>query len=73
MDWQPISTIPRDGKVVELLSPSEGIDTGNWYAFPDGWAKENPWWRPLAGLDDTTGDLTTEKGSGDYTHWREIS
>jgi hypothetical protein len=73
MKWQPIGTIPRDGRQVELFSPTQGIDKGNWYFFIDpDWYKENTWWNPMEGLDDVTGDLSTDSGFGDYTHWRDI-
>jgi hypothetical protein len=73
MKWQPIETMPRDGRTVELLSPAEGVDTGEWYYFDEpGWAEKNTWWQPLEGMNDTSGDFNTRKGSGDYTHWRDI-
>jgi hypothetical protein len=71
--WQPIATAPRDGRVVELLSPSEGVDRGYWYPFDYlNWPADNLWWEPLPGCD-YTGDFSTDNGSGDYTHWREIN
>ncbi len=74
MDWQPIGTIPRDGHTVALLSATHGEDVGRWYFFmEEDWAAKNAWWSPLDGMEgDTSGDLDTDCGFGDYTHWREM-
>jgi hypothetical protein len=72
MEWQPIETIPRDGRIVQLLSANGESDTGNWYDFDEpGWAEANSWWTPaIPGV--ITGDLSTDRGLGDYTHWKPL-
>jgi hypothetical protein len=72
MEWQPLETIPKDGTRVELLSANGETDFGNWYDFNEpGWAKGNAWWTPsIPGV--FTGDLNTDNGLGDYTHWKSL-
>lgn len=71
-EWLPMETIPRDGSKVELLSPSEGVDIGHWYDFAPDPSPPFPEWTPEVG-DDWSGGISTNNGSGDYTHWRPLS
>lgn len=67
MDWQPIETVPKNGKPTLLLCKAEGICIGAWI---DGICT----WRMLAGSDwaiDSQSDYwgTEYKDVTNPTHW----
>jgi hypothetical protein len=72
VNWKPIETIPRDGTRVRLCNKSGLEDFGNWYDFQywtlaEHGAPFRDWEPAIPGV--WTGDLDTDQGYGDYTHW----
>jgi hypothetical protein len=59
-DWQPISSAPRDGTRVALLTESGEIDAG----FYDDYRGRSGYTLP--------GEWSTDQGHGEPTHWREL-
>lgn len=74
MDWMPIETAPRDGRIIEITALED--DGTPYEIWPMQWChiQRNEFFAPgkIGMWTHPSGECTWREGEGGPTHWRPL-